>query len=449
MGSGFVPPHNLQAEEQLLGALMVAPNMVRAVVLEVGLRREHFYSDKHRLIYATIQELAARREPIDALTVITRLGPHLDKAGGRDYVSSLASTVAVPANAVHYARLVLEAANLRAKVTGAQLVLRGVEQRDDTVIQEGIETLTRDVVADHEPSEPHEVRDELLEYLRSEGEPEVFRLPWDGLNDLIGAGGYLRGEFSLLVGWTNLGKSIALDQMLAHFHRQGKRVHLFTTEMSRLERAMRWVQAQTGIPYAKLARRELTDRQRAQVEEAVAEFPFGIRSAEGWTVDRIVQEIAARDVDVAAIDPLNLIRWPGNVSRTAWYDDVLERLKATAVRANCHIVGVAQLNMARAKEENPPEPTLRDIRDSGTAQYIATHILALHREHRSGEPTRKASLRFLKVRNGVRGGIDAEFNPKRLAFEEARPAPKPAQAAINVPDPEPFGFADDELLYDG
>src|SRR5690606_41404732 len=70
-------------------------------------------------------------------------------------------------------------------------------------------------------------------------------------------------------------------------------------------------------------------------------------------------------------------------------------------------------------------------------------ILALRREHRSGGPTRKASLRFLKVRNGVRGGIDAEFNPKRLAFEEARPAPKPAQAAINVPDPEPFGFAED------
>lgn len=148
------------------------------------------------------------------------------------------------------------------------------------------------------------------------------------------------------------------------------------------------------------------------------------RSAEGWTVDRIVQEIAARCVDVAAIEPFNLIRWPGNISRTAWYDDVLERLKATAVRANCRIVGVAQLNMARAREENPPEPALRDIRDSGTAQYIATHILALHREHDRGQPTKKGMLRFLKVRNGVRGSIDVEFKAKRLAFEECRPAPK-------------------------
>jgi replicative DNA helicase len=422
------PPTNIDAETNVLGALMVTAGMLRPVLVDSGLRREHFYRERHRLIFAAIQELAAQNKPVDALTVMSQLNSRSKEFGGekpaRDYVSGLASTVGVPGNAAHYARLVVEAAALRAKLAGAAHVSQGVHERDERMIQQGIEEITRDVATDAEPSEAPEVRDELLEYLRSPGDPEVWPLPWGPLNEFIGAGGYLRGEFSLLVGWTNLGKSLVLDQLLSHFHSLGARCHLFTTEMSRLERSMRYASAVTGIPYKRLVRRQCSADELAKVAEAVHDFPFGIRSAEGWTVGRIVQEIAAREIDVAAIDPLNLIRFEGGQSRTAWYDDVLERLKSCAVGANCHIAAVAQLNMTRAKDEAPPPPALRDIRDSGTAQYISTHILSLHREYRKGTPMNAGELRFLKVRNGIPNGVcKVELNPRTLRFDVDEPPP--------------------------
>lgn len=421
------PPTNLEAERSVLGALMVTSGMLRPVLVDSGLRREHFFRERHQLIFASIQTLAAAKKPIEAMSVAAELGPQLLKAGGREYVSELASTVSVAGNAPHYARLVVETAALRAKLSGAQHVIQGVHDRDERMVQEGIEEISRDVASDSEPSDPDEIRDELMDYLRAPSDPEVWPLPWEPLNEFIGAGGYLRGEFSLIVGWTNLGKSLVLDQLLAHWHGLGARCHLFTTEMSRLERSMRYASAVTSIPYKHLVRRKCSPEELNRVAEAVDDFPFGIRSAEGWTVGRIVQEIAAREIDVAAIDPLNLIRFEGGQSRTAWYDDVLERLKSCAVGANCHILAVAQLNMARAKDENPPAPALRDIRDSGTAQYIATHILALHRSYRKGSPTNQGELRFLKVRNGIPNGVvPVRFDPKTLRFEVDEPKTPPA-----------------------
>lgn len=413
------PPTNIEAEEAVLGALMVSPATLRPVIIESGIRSAHFYRDRHRLIFDAVCALAERRQPVDALSVLAELDGRTQQAGGKAYVSSLASNVPVAGNAGHYAKLVVEQAALRAKLEGAHAVIQGVQGRDQQAIQSGIEQLTQDIVASAEPSEPHEVRNELLEYLDAPGEPEVFTLPWAPLNDHVGAGGYLRGEFSLLVGWTNLGKSLVLDQMLSGWADQGYNCHLFTTEMSRLERAMRYAAAKTGIPYGKMIRRKLTPDERARVGEHTDPFPFGIRTAQGWTVDRIVQEIASRECDIAAIDPINLIRFDrtSGQTRTAWMDDVLERLASIAIGADCHVLGVSQLNMARARDENPPPPALRDIRESGTAQYIAHHILALHREHRSGEPTKNGELRFLKVRNGVRGGCDVTFKPKTLSFE--------------------------------
>src|SRR5215207_2290435 len=97
VAEAHVPPQNLEAEESVLGALMVSEIAMNPVILDVRLTEEDFYRERHRLIFRAIKRLYERSEPIDALTVSEYLSQQgeLDQVGGRDAVSNLASTVPV------------------------------------------------------------------------------------------------------------------------------------------------------------------------------------------------------------------------------------------------------------------------------------------------------------------------------------------------------------------
>lgn len=437
-----IPPQDLEAERGVLGALMVAPKMLRPILLS-GLKREHFYRDSHRAIFAACQELAVKKQDVDALTVwdqLRRMGG--ERSGESSYpgdekvpsgitksmVSEMASTVPVPSNAPRYARIVVEMANLRAKLAGASEIIAGVHERNASRIQSGLEQAAHDIATETEPTEPHEIGEVLRAYLAQKTVPEAFVLPWPSLTDHLGAGGLERGELTIIAAWTSIGKSMVLDQMLHAFADQGKRCLLLSTEMSLRERGFRFVTSQTGVPYSKLVRRlPLDDEERADVEEATHRIPWGFRDAAGWTATQICQEIVAREADVAAVDPLNIMP---EASRTDTYDEALRQLKATAIRANCTIIGVSELNMARFREESPPAPALRDLRDSGKVQFIASNILSIHRTFKGGDPTKQGELRWLKVRNGVKGRCAVEFLPGAFRFIEPPPKAEPA------PEPE-------------
>jgi replicative DNA helicase len=412
----------------VLGAMLTTDQAVRVVPVQTGLRSGHFYRETHAAIYMACIRVAARGEGVDAITVWDELCRSETPPGiTRERLNELAGFPPSPGNAPHYARIVIETAELRGYLAGARQIQQGVHDHDRVAIQEGIEAVAKPVQETGEPAEPNELSHAVWEYLNAKGEPEVFELPWPSMNEHIGAGGFLRGEFTILTGWTNLGKSIALDQMLRHFHEQGKRCWLFCTEMGWLERSLRHVTAETAVPYSKLIRRQpLTEQERTDVRTALDAMPFGFRDASGWPATQISQEIVARKVDIAAIDPLNLIPFKD----TREYDEVLRQLKETAVRANCHIVAISQLNMARFRDQNPPSPALRDIRDSGNAQYIASHIVSVHRTYRDGEPTKTGEIRFLKVRNGVTGRCKVEFIPGAFRFVEPKPAPPPEPSEV-------------------
>ena len=121
-----VPPQNLEAEESVLGAMMVSEGAMEPVLLEVHLQEEDFYRDRHRAVFRAIRALHERSEPVDALTVSEQLSQHgeLDSAGGKDAVSALASTVPAAGNAGHYAMIVKQNALLRRLLTAAQQIQR-------------------------------------------------------------------------------------------------------------------------------------------------------------------------------------------------------------------------------------------------------------------------------------------------------------------------------------
>ncbi|GEM_PF-97955 len=127
-----VPPQNLEAEESVLGAMMVSEAAIASVILDVHLTEEDFYRERHRIIFRAIRQLSERGEPVDALTVteyLTQLG-ELAEAGGREFVSSLATAVPVPGNAGHYAKIVKANSMLRRLLAASQRIQRSVHERE-------------------------------------------------------------------------------------------------------------------------------------------------------------------------------------------------------------------------------------------------------------------------------------------------------------------------------
>src|SRR4029450_1541397 len=99
--AAHIPPQNVEAEESVLGAMMVSEAAMEPVLLEAHLQEEDFYRDRHRAVFRAIRGLHERSDPVDALTVTEYLSQHgeLEAAGGKDAVSTLASTVPAPGNA--------------------------------------------------------------------------------------------------------------------------------------------------------------------------------------------------------------------------------------------------------------------------------------------------------------------------------------------------------------
>lgn len=425
-------PASPEAEREVLGSVMLWEPAIK-VCGDAGLRPEHFYFDRHRTIFLAAQRVTHRNEFPDELAVWAQLERQNDTGEEgieNHYLGEMTSTVGSVRNVAAHARRLVELANLRAKQEGAKLILEGVDQESHELIQEGIEQATSDIEAEAEPTTPQELGEDFYEWLESDEDVETFKLPWEKLNEFV-LGGYRRGQTSVLAGRTNLGKSVILDQMLGAFHDQGYKSAIFATEMSRRERVARFLSRETGIKPEKIMLKRLTDAEKARLMAPLGRIPFSFYDAQGWTAARICQRIVFDKPDVAAIDPLNLIPFKDRAD----LDEAARLFQRIARRANCHLVIVAHLNNARATEAKSPPPVLRDIRDSGMIANNADQVLFLHRETDDhANPKRKGGeLYFGKVRNGMRGKVAVEFNPKFLRFDVERKQEK-AQPELQPED---------------
>jgi replicative DNA helicase len=129
---GIVPPQNLEAEESVLGAMMVSESTIEPVLLDVRLHADDFYRDRHRTIYEAIIRLNENADPVDVLTVSEALAQRgqLDEVGGRDVVASLAAKVPAPGSARHYAQIVKQNSLMRRLDLAAKTIQQSVAERD-------------------------------------------------------------------------------------------------------------------------------------------------------------------------------------------------------------------------------------------------------------------------------------------------------------------------------
>jgi DNA modification methylase len=346
------PPQATDAEQALLGALMTSRGILRAVLVQSGLRREHFGSEKHRAIFAACQRIAARGEDVDAITVWAQLERDDDVPAGitRSELSNLASNVPAPGNAPQYAGLVIEAAVLRAKREAALTILEGVGEHDDRLILRGIEAASADVT--DAPARPSRTSSAMRCSTTCASPGPRKSSSCRGARSTassVPAGCCAASSACSPAGRTSASRSRSISSWADSRPRATGRGCSAPKCPGSSACVAGW-RRRPGIEYRRLIRREkLTEDEFADVETAAGAMPFGFRECAGWPATRICQEIAARRVDVAAIDPLNLIPFKD----TREYDDILRQLKETAVRAGCLLICVSQLNMARFRDENP------------------------------------------------------------------------------------------------
>ena len=436
-----VPPQNLEAEESVLGAMMLSESAINPVVLDVRLRADDFYKDQHRRIFGAILRLEGDGEPVDALTVAENLSQHgeLESAGGRDYVHGLSATAPAPGNAKHYAEIVQQNSLLRRLIAAGQTIQESVANREDEPKQlaERAEALLFKVAHEENASDFRNISsilDDELEKLEelSKGNADVIGTP-SGFRDLDDiTGGFRPGNLIVIAARPAMGKSALVCNIAENASvKHDRPVAMFSLEMSEAELAQRFIATQTRISSDRLRKGRVAKDDWPSVVRACNKLdkaPLWIDDssdlgmlelrAKARRLHAQEKNNGRKGLGLVIVDYLQLMRAEDpRTSRVEQVAQISRGLKILARELEIPVIGVSQLS--RAPEQRPDKrPILSDLRESGAIEQDADVVGFLYRDeyynHEETEDPGGAELIIAKHRNGPVRTI-------RLAFLEHYP----------------------------
>ena len=263
-GTATIVLLNLEAEESVLGAMMVSESTIEPVLLDVRLQAEDFYRDRHRTIYEAIIRLNEDANPVDVLTVSRRLRSEGSwTVGGRDVVASLAARVPAPGSAKHYAQIVKQNSLMRRLDAAAKRIQQSVAEarRESSELVEQAERLLFQVAHEERAVDFRELGEILHEEIDklealSKGTAEVTGTP-SGFRDLDEkTGGFQPGNLIIIAARPAIGKSTLICNFAENVALKTKKpVALFSLEMSEMELAHRFIGSQSRISSDRLPER--------------------------------------------------------------------------------------------------------------------------------------------------------------------------------------------------
>jgi replicative DNA helicase len=449
-GNGTVPPQNLEAEASVLGSILLTEQALDGLLVDVGLRPEHFYRPRHALIFRAMMRLKEKAEPeaVDALTVCDDLerSGELEEAGGTDYVHSLPAEVIAAGNVQHYARIVKQHAMRRRLLTTAREIQDQVfshagdaqalvEDAERALFQVGHEEGSGEMrsledVLDEEVDRLEKISREGIDFT---GTPSGFR----DLDEITG--GFQPGNLIVIAARPAMGKSafvtnIAENAAIDH----GKPVALFSLEMAEAELAQRFLASQAKLNGKDLRRGQVkADRwpKVMQASDKLSAAPIFIDDSSDIGVLEIRAKArrlhAKQPLGLLIIDYLQLLRAdPSADSRVEQVGQMSRGLKILARELEIPVIAVSQLSRA-VEQRNPPRPQLSDLRESGQIEQDADVVMFLYREeYYDDESERKGEADALvaKHRNGPVGDVALAFlhqHPKFVNLARSTPGGPP------------------------
>ncbi len=442
-----LPPHDIEAEESVLGSLLIDGDAITKVA--AFLKPEDFYRDRDRYVYEACLAIFNRNEGINQVTVAheLELKGRLDETGGPAFLSHLVSIIPTPLHVEHYGRIVNRTSTLRKLIQAAgEIVAMGYEGAADI---EALLGRAEDVLFRVRAGQPSRsfvsLREVLDTYLEERSAAEVSPLEVGGAPVVTGfealdgaLGGLQRSDLVILAARPSLGKSALAITMALNAARQGATVGIFSLEMSREQIALRLLSTEASVDGHLLRLGLLSEPDERKVLDAVgglSDLPIYIDDTPFQSVVEMRSKarrlhLERKGLDLLIVDYLQLVNGGSRTdNRVQEIGEITRSLKGLARDLNCVVLAASQLS--RAIEMRPTHrPQLSDLRESGSIEQDADIVAFIHREDKvyteeewdqrypeQPYPKNIAEIVIAKHRHGPTGSVRLYFREEYVRFE--------------------------------
>lgn len=436
-----VMPYNLEAEQSVIGCILLDPNCMEDVVAEIN--ADFFYFPQNRAIFTAMMLMYTKSKAIDPVIIADELVKKglYDISGGRDYLLQLAQSVPSAANISYYVKIVKEQYYLRTLVEISNDIINNASsgKGEASEILDDAEQRIYNIRQGREKNLPTKVSEIIvndvytrLTQITGEDKEKYKGIPtgFGTLDDYIS--GLNKSHLILIGARPAMGKtSFALNIAQNVTMNTRKKCVFFCLEMTKEQLAERLLSAQSGVESQKLREGELTNDEWVRLGNAAGQFSdveLYIDDSSQITVPEIKSRIRRmRDVDCVIIDYLGLISVSGKKeNRVQEVSEITRQLKMMAKDLNIPVICCAQLTRATEGRGKSHRPQLADLRESGSIEQDADIVLFLYREdyYRSeldeedGDKidARKTELIVAKNRYGATGSIEMIFDNEFTRF---------------------------------
>ena len=435
MSDRTLPPQNIEAEQSVLGSLLIDPDAI--IKIANFMQPDDFYRETHQMIYGAIVALHERREPADLITVVDGLErrEQIETVGGAAYLTSLINSVPTSIHVEHYAHIVERTSIMRRLIAAAGEIAALAYQEEgevDEVIDQA-EQILFDVSHRRISKSLVPIRDVVREYYERieflvEHQDETLGVP-TGLIDLDRLLGGMQPSDLIIVasrpgvGKTSLALSIASNAAL----KNDAVVALFTLEMAGEQLVQRMISSRTGIDAQRLRLGRIEDTEWDQFTRAssvlseAAIFIDDTPSPSPMEIRTKARRLAAEyDLDLIVIDYLQLMQGGSQRSenRVQEISYISRALKGLARELNVPVLALSQLSRA-VESRQDKRPVLSDLRESGSIEQDADVVMFIYRDEIYDEDTARANIADIivaKHRNGPTATIALRFDPHLTQF---------------------------------
>jgi len=432
-----VPPQNLEAEQSVLGGLLL-DNFALNTVLEL-LETSDFYSEAHRKIFSSIVELSNRNEPCDLITLsnILKDQKRIEQVGGTAYLASLVDNVPSAVNIAYYAKIIKEKSILRRLIGTATEILNkscDAGMDIDSVLDEAEHAIFEISENKIRPSF-YPIRDiikdsfKTIERLYAKKELVTgVATGFDKIDDITS--GLQKSDLIIIAGRPSMGKTaFALNIAQYAALEMGVPVAIFSLEMAKEQLATRMLAAEARVDSQRLRKGFLGETDWPKLTTAagrLSEAPIYIDDTPAITAIEMKAKSrrlkAENGLGLIILDYLQLMR--GNSSRDSREQEISEisrSLKALAKELSVPVIALSQLNR-KVEDRTSRRPQMADLRESGAIEQDADLIAFIYRDevyNRSDDNPEKGIAEIIigKQRNGPTGTVKLAFQEKYTRFE--------------------------------
>jgi replicative DNA helicase len=432
-----VPPQNLDAEESVLGAMMLSPGAIGAVSEILDAR--DFYRESHAKIYRAALALYAKGEPVDAITLVDELEERgeLEGSGGRTRIHELAALVPATANAGHYARIVREMATLRGLIrVGSEIAQLGWERPGETDdLVDRAEQVLFELSQQRVSGEFSHIEDLLKESFERitalyEAGAELTGTP-SGFRDLDRiTSGFQPGNLIIVAARPSMGKSALALCMAANVAvRYEIPVALFTLEMSKTEVTQRLMCSEAKVESQRLRTGKLAPDDWPRLTAAcdkLAKAPVYVDDTGSITMMELrskARRLKSREpgLGLVIVDYLQLMTSGTNPeNRVQEVSQISRQLKVLARDLDVPILALSQLSRA-VEQRHDKRPILSDLRESGSIEQDSDVVMFIYRDEYYNEESDQqglAEVHVAKHRNGPTGSEKLSFLKRYAKFAD-------------------------------